>query len=70
MYVSIDIIDNGKGICNEDMKHIFDRFYKKNNNSNNFGIGLSLAKEIIERDNGTIRVNSNNGTKFSIRYYK
>lgn len=29
MYVSIDIIDNGKGICNEDMKHIFDRFYKK-----------------------------------------
>ena len=52
------------------MKHIFDRFYKKNNNSNNFGIGLSLAKEIIERDNGTIRVSSNNGTKFSIRYYK
>lgn len=70
MYVSIDIIDNGKGICNEDMKHIFDRFYKKNNNSNNFGIGLSLAKEIVERDNGTIRVSSNNGTKFSIRYYK
>lgn len=70
MYVSIDIIDKGKGICNEDMKHIFDRFYKKNNNSNNFGIGLSLAKEIVERDNGTIRVSSNNGTKFSIRYYK
>ena len=70
MYVSIDIIDNGKGICNEDMKHIFDRFYKKNNNSNNFGIGLSLAKDIVERDNGTIRVSSNNGTKFSIRYYK
>ena len=70
MYVSIDIIDCGVGICNEDMKHIFDRFYKKNNNSNNFGIGLSLAKEIIERDNGIIRVSSNNGTKFSIRYYK
>lgn len=70
MYVSIDIIDCGDGISNEDTKHIFDRFYKKNNNSNNFGIGLSLAKEIIERDNGTIRVSSNNGTKFSIRYYK
>ena len=70
MYVSIDIIDNGNGISNEDMRHIFERFYKKNNNSNNFGIGLSLAKEIIERDNGTIRVSSNNGTKFSIRYYK
>ena len=70
MYVSIDIIDCGAGISNEDMKHIFDRFYKKNNNSNNFGIGLSLAKEIVERDNGTIRVSSNNGTKFSIRYYK
>ena len=70
MYVSIDIIDCGDGISNEDMKRIFERFYKKNNNSNNFGIGLSLAKEIIERDNGTIRVSSNNGTKFSIRYYK
>lgn len=70
MYISIDIIDCGDGISNEDMKHIFERFYKKNNNSNNFGIGLSLAKEIIERDNGTIRVSSNNGTKFSIRYYK
>lgn len=70
MYVSIDIIDNGNGISNEDMRHIFERFYKKNNNSNNFGIGLSLAKEIIEKDNGTIRVSSNNGTKFSIRYYK
>ena len=70
MYVSIDIIDCGAGISNEDMKHIFERFYKKNNNSNNFGIGLSLAKEIVERDNGTIRVSSNNGTKFSIRYYK
>ena len=70
MYVSIDIIDNGDGISKEDMRHIFERFYKKNNNSNNFGIGLSLAKEIIEKDNGTIRVSSNNGTKFSIRYYK
>lgn len=70
IYISIDIIDCGDGISNEDMKHIFERFYKKNNNSNNFGIGLSLAKEIIERDNGTIRVSSNNGTKFSIRYYK
>ena len=70
MYVSIDIIDCGDGISNEDMKHIFERFYKKNNNSSNFGIGLSLAKEIIEKDNGSIRVSSDNGTKFSIRYYK
>lgn len=70
MYVSIDIIDCGEGISKDDMKHIFERFYKKNNNSNNFGIGLSLAKEIIEKDNGSIRVSSDNGTKFSIRYYK
>ena len=53
------------------MHHIFDRFYKKNNDENNFGIGLSLAKEIIEKDNGIIRVESkNNKTIFKVKFYK
>lgn len=55
----------------EDMHHIFDRFYKKNNDENNFGIGLSLAKEIIEKNNGIIRVESkNNKTIFKVKFYK
>ena len=57
----------------EEQKRIFERFFKgKNSDSNNFGIGLSLAKEIINKDNGTIKVDStlNIGTTFKIRYYK
>lgn len=73
LYTEIIIEDEGPGLTSEDKKHIFERFYKgKNSDSNNFGIGLSLAKEIITKDNGKILVESiiNKGTKFIIRYYK
>lgn len=45
----IEVIDEGECIKPEDLKHIFDRFYKCSENENNFGIGLSLAKEIIKK---------------------
>ena len=71
IYVSLEIVNYGEEISKEDMHHIFDRFYKKNNDENNFGIGLSLAKEIIEKDNGGIRVESkNNMTTFMVKFYK
>jgi len=73
IYTEITIEDNGKGINKKDLKHIFERFYKGENSSNDsIGIGLSLAKEIIENDNGYITVNSkiNEGTKFIIKYMK
>lgn len=73
LYTEIIIEDEGPGLTSEDKKHIFERFYKgENSDSNNFGIGLSLAKEIITKDNGKILVESiiNKGTKFIIRYYK
>ena len=57
----------------KEQKRIFERFFKgSNSENNNFGIGLSLAKEIINKDNGTIKVVStlNVGTTFKIRYYK
>lgn len=70
VYNEIKIINDGT-ITNEDKENIFKRFYKKNNNDNNFGIGLSLAKEIIEKDKGTIRVEcKNNKTIFILKYYK
>lgn len=70
VYNEIKIINDGT-ITYEDKKNIFKRFYKKNNNDNNFGIGLSLAKEIIEKDKGTIRVEcKNNKTIFILKYYK
>lgn len=73
MYSEIIIQDNGIGIDKQDLKHIFERFYKgKNSNKDSVGIGLSLAKTIIEKDNGYITVESEigEGTKFSIRYLK
>lgn len=73
VYTSISIADNGEGISNEDLKHIFDRFYKsKNSAENSFGIGLSLSKSIIEKQNGYIQVETEQGkgTTFIIKYVK
>lgn len=73
LYTEICIQDEGEGIKEEELLHIFDRFYKgKNSNTNSFGIGLYLAKKIIELQNGEINVVSKLeiGTKFIIRFYK
>lgn len=73
LYTKIIIKDEGIGIKKEDLKNIFKRFYKgTNSNENSFGIGLSLAKQIIEKDNGFIKVNSiiNKGTTFEIKFMK
>lgn len=73
LYTRILIKDNGKGIDNDDLPHIFDRFYKGENGSDDsFGIGLSLSKTIIEKEGGSITVKStpNIGTIFTIKYLK
>ncbi len=72
-YTKIIIKDEGIGIEKEDIKHIFERFYKgKNSSKNSVGIGLALAKSIIEKDNGYILCSSklNSGTIFEIKYMK
>lgn len=73
IYVGISITDNGCGINNDDIGHIFERFYKgTSSNKESIGIGLNMAKKIIELENGDIRVNSkiNEGTTFYIKFYK
>ena len=73
MYSEIVIKDNGMGMDKEDQKHIFERFYKgKNANKDSVGIGLALAKTIVEKDNGYITVDSElgKGTTFKVRYLK
>ncbi|SEW33080.1 sensor histidine kinase [[Clostridium] fimetarium] len=73
IYSEIMIIDNGVGIAKEDLPHVFERFYKgKNSSSQSVGIGLALAKMIVARQNGTIKVENNQaiGAKFTIRFYK
>lgn len=72
VYSMIEVIDFGEGIAKKDIKHIFERFYKcKNTKTDSIGIGLALAKTIVEEDKGTISVESNKlETKFIIKYYK
>ncbi len=73
IYTEIKIVDFGRGMDEEDRNNIFKRFYKgKNSTNDSIGIGLSLAKTIIEKDNGRISVDSklNNGTTFIIKYFK
>ena len=72
-YTKIIIRDEGCGICKKDLKHIFERFYKgKNSSENSVGIGLALAKTIIEKGGGYITCQSieNKGTTFEIKYLK
>ena len=72
IYALISIEDNGCGIAPEDLPHIFKRFYKgKNSDDNSVGIGLALAKTIIEKDDGYITVDSEvgKGTRFEIKYF-
>lgn len=73
VFVKIKIRDEGEEINKKDIKHIFDRFYKaKKSSENSIGIGLSLAKTIIEQENGYIKVDSevDRGTTFEIKYLK
>ncbi len=72
-YSQVTIEDNGGGIDDEDLPHIFEKFYKgKNSDNESSGIGLSLSKSIIEKSHGYIDVESKvgKGTKFIIKYFK
>ena len=73
LFTKITIRDEGEGIPKEDLKHIFERFYRgKNSSENSVGIGLALAKNIIEKNNGMINCKSklDKGTEFVIKYMK
>ena len=73
LFTKITIRDEGEGIPKEDLKHIFERFYiGKNSSENSVGIGLALAKNIIEKNNGMINCKSelDKGTEFVIKYMK
>ena len=64
-HVTIRIQDDGDGIAEEDLPHIFDRFYM--GRSGKSGIGLALTKEIVHLHKGTIRAyNGDTGAVFEI----
>ncbi len=79
LYTEIFIWDEGEGFAKEDIPNLFKRFYRGKNadaggniRGSGIGIGLSLSKEIIEHQNGTIRAKNlpNGGACFEIRFYK
>lgn len=73
IYNSLFIVDNGCGITKEDLPHIFERFYHgENSSSESVGIGLALAKTVLEKEKGDIIVSSKigKGSKFEVRFYK
>ena len=72
LFTDINIRDSGSGIPSDELPHIFQRFYKgSGSDENSIGIGLSLAKSIIEKNNGYISVKSvvNEGSSFVIRIF-
>jgi len=70
--VQIVITDNGCGIHPEDIHHIFKRFYRSrfSKDKQGIGLGLPLAKAIVEAHNGTIEVDSELGigTTFTMNF--
>lgn len=69
IYTEIIIEDDGGGIKEENFKKIFERFYKSPD-SKGFGIGLAMAKSIVEANNGDISVkNGKEGAIFKIKFY-
>ena len=73
VYTELIIKDEGEGIDEKDLKHIFERFYKgKNSSENSFGIGLALSKTILEKQNARISCSStlHKGTTFKIYFYE
>lgn len=72
LFMQITIEDTGAGFDETDIPHLFERFYKGHNASqSSYGIGLSLARNIICAQNGTIQaLNGSNGAKFMIKFYK
>jgi len=63
-YIFIVVADDGAGIEETVLPHVFERFYK--GSGGNTGIGLSIVKSIVEQHGGTIAVENNGGAVFTI----
>jgi len=72
VYTEIRISDNGDGIAENDLPHIFERFYQGSHTKDgSFGIGLALCKMILTAQNATVKAGNNpdGGACFLIRFY-
>jgi len=72
--IAITVTDQGQGIAVSDIPHVFDRFYRSDqarsdSHKDGYGLGLAIAKSIVDRHNGTISVTSqiNKGSQFMVK---
>lgn len=73
LYTQIKIWDEGIGFAKEDLPHLFERFYRgRDAKKGGIGVGLSLAKGIVESQNGTLSAGNlkEGGAYFEIHFYK
>ena len=73
VYTGIFVRDRGKGIGEEERKKLFNRFYRGTSaREDSVGLGLALAKEIIEKQKGYVSVESerDKGTCFAVKFLK
>jgi len=73
IYTEIRVADSGIGISGEEREKLFQRFYRGSSAAeDSIGIGLALAKEVVERQHGYIQVESREGegTVFSLKFMK
>ena len=72
LYTQIEVEDTGDGFAPKDIPHLFERFYKGSNASeNSYGIGLALARTVIMTQNGAVQaMNGKKGAKFVLKFYK
>ena len=73
IYAGILITDSGAGIAQEDLPHIFERFYQSSDFAKKgFGIGLAFARKIVTAQHGSLQVRNAqpHGAQFDLRFYK
>ncbi len=61
--LTVEVHDNGEGVCDDDLPKLFTRFYKaKNASPQSVGIGLAITKAITEKHHGTVSAENKNGS--------
>lgn len=73
IYTGITVTDSGSGIPEQELPHVFERFYRGSEfNKNGYGIGLAFARKIIALQNGSLQVRNTPplGAEFEIRMYR
>jgi len=72
-FIEIDVIDNGIGISEDDVSHVFERFYRsdksRHSTSNSIGLGLAIVKWVADFHGGTVSVEKakGGGSIFKVR---